>query len=160
MKILDQATHEVLRQFPYAIYILAVRHEEDINAMAASWVTQCSFDPPLLLVAVRKGTRTYDLIQEGRAFTINLIDDKHRDIIKTLEKPFHMAGDKIDQVSYSEDETGAPVLKDAFAYLECEVREIYEPGDHALVIGEIIHSALREQLEPIMCSDLKWHYGG
>jgi flavin reductase (DIM6/NTAB) family NADH-FMN oxidoreductase RutF len=128
--------------------------------MAASWVTQCSFDPPLLMVAVRKGTHTYDLIQEGGTFTLNLIDKKHRDIVQALEKPFHTVGDKIRGVSHSEAETGAPVLEQAFAYVQCEVRDIYEPGDHAIVIGEVVHAGLREQGDPIMCSDLKWHYGG
>jgi flavin reductase (DIM6/NTAB) family NADH-FMN oxidoreductase RutF len=160
MKTHDRSTHEALRQIPYGLYILGVGNHGDVNAMAASWVTQCSFDPPLLMVAVRKGSRTYDLIQEGGKFTLNLIDKKHRDIIQVLEKPFHMVGDKIRQVSHSEDDTGAPVLEQAFAYIECEVRDIYEPGDHAIVIGEVIHAELREQGDPIMCSDLKWHYGG
>lgn len=160
MKILDQTTHEVLRQLPYAVYILAVGHDDDKNAMAASWVTQCSFEPPLLLVAVRKGTHTYDLIQDGGTFTLNLVDKKHSDIIKTLERPFHMATDKIDEVGYNEGESGVPILKEAFAYLQCEVREIYEPGDHALVIGEVINAGLRTQGNAITCADLKWHYGG
>lgn len=160
MKILDQPTHEVLRQFPYAVYILGVGRDDEMNAMAASWVTQCSFDPPLLMVAVRKGTHTYDLIQEARAFTINLIDKKHGDIIRTLEKPFHTTADKILQVKLSKSETAAPVLEQAFAFIECEVREIYEPGDHALVIGEVLHSVMREPGDVISCSDLKWHYGG
>lgn len=160
MKILDQTTHEVLRQLSYAIYIVGVGRDAEMNAMAASWITQCSFDPPLLMVAIRKGTHTYDLIQEARNFTINLIDKEHREIIRTLEKPFHMSADKILHVDLVEHETAAPILEKAFAYIECQVREIYEPGDHALVIGEVMHSALRKQGDVITCSDLKWHYGG
>lgn len=156
----DQATHEALRRLSYALYILGVGNEGEMNAMAASWVTQCSFDPPLLMVAVRKDTRTYDLIRDGRAFTLNLLDKKHTDIVRGLEKPFDMVHDKLDRVSHSEGETGAPVLDQAFAYIECRVTEIYEPGDHAIVVGEVVHARLRSEGEALMCSDLKWHYGG
>jgi flavin reductase (DIM6/NTAB) family NADH-FMN oxidoreductase RutF len=153
-------THEALRRFPYAIYILGVRNDGEMNAMAASWVTQCSFDPPLLMVAVRKTTHTYELIKSGRKFTLNLLDKKDSEIVRALEKPFDMVGDKLDTVGHSEGTTGAPILDKAFAYIECNVVEIVEPGDHALVIGEVVHADLRKEGNPLMCSDLKWHYGG
>ncbi len=156
----DQTTHEALRRFPYAIYILGVANDGETNAMAASWVTQCSFDPPLLMVAVRRRTHTYELVKSGRTFSINLVDKKERDIIRTLEKPFDMIGDKLNAVGHSQGKNGAPILDQAFGYIECNVVEIYEPGDHALVIGEVTHAELRQEGEPIMCADLKWHYGG
>jgi flavin reductase (DIM6/NTAB) family NADH-FMN oxidoreductase RutF len=154
-------THEALRQIPYGLYVLGVRGGDgEMNAMAASWVTQCSFDPPLIMVAVRKPSRTYDLVKSGGSFSLNLLDKKERRIVRTLEKPFRAVGNKIGRVSHVEEDTGAPILRRAFAYLECEVRDIYQPGDHALVIGEVVHAVLRGPGEPIMCSDLKWHYGG
>jgi flavin reductase (DIM6/NTAB) family NADH-FMN oxidoreductase RutF len=159
MKVTDQTTHEALRRIPYGLYIVGVHADGETNAMAASWVTQCSFDPPLIMVAVRKNTHTYHLIRDGGMFTLNLLDKKHADIIRELEKPFHMAHDKIDHVSH-DDRNFGPILEQAFAFVECQVREIYEPGDHAIVIGEVEDGGLRQEGDPIMCSDLKWHYGG
>jgi flavin reductase (DIM6/NTAB) family NADH-FMN oxidoreductase RutF len=158
----DRTSHEALRQIPYGLYVVGVRGrgDGDMNAMAASWVSQCSFDPPLLMVAIRKPSRTYELIKGGGRFSLNLLDKKERRIIRALVKPFRAVGNKMGQVSHVEEDTGAPILRQAFAYLECKVREIYQPGDHALVIGEVIHAGLRGGGEPMMCSDLKWHYGG
>lgn len=162
MKAHDRTMHEALRQIPYGLYVLGVRGGGDgeMNAMAASWVTQCSFDPPLLMVAVRKPSRTYDLMKSGGGFSLNLLDKKERRLIRTLEKPFHLVGNKLGKVGHVEEGTGAPILRNAFAYLECRVQAIYEPGDHALVIGEVIRAGLHGEGDPIMCSDLKWHYGG
>jgi flavin reductase (DIM6/NTAB) family NADH-FMN oxidoreductase RutF len=162
MKAHNRTMHETLRQIPYGLYIIGVRAGGDgeMNAMAASWVTQCSFDPPLIMVAIRKPSRTYDLIKSDGSFSLNLLDKKERRIIRTLEKPFRLVGDKLGKVGHVEEDTGAPILRHAFAYVECKTRKIYEPGDHALVIGEVIHAGLRGKGEPIMCSDLKWHYGG
>jgi flavin reductase (DIM6/NTAB) family NADH-FMN oxidoreductase RutF len=59
--------HETLRQIPYGLYVVGTRGEGggEMNVMAASWVTQCSFDPPLIMVAVRRPSRSYDLIKRG-----------------------------------------------------------------------------------------------
>lgn len=155
-------THEALRQIPYGLYVVGVRGKDDgeMNATAASWVTQCSFDPPLLLVALRKPSRTYDVVKEGRVFSLNLLDKKDRRIIRALERPARSVGDKLGKVGHMEEDTGAPILRDAFAYIECKVQAIYEPGDHALIVGEVVHAGLRFEGVPLMCTDLRWHYGG
>lgn len=131
-----------------------------MNASAVSWVTQCSFDPPLVLIAVRKPSHTFDLVKTGKVFSLNLLDKKEQRIIRTLERPTRSAGDKLGKVGHVEEDTGAPILRHAFAYAECKVRAIYEPGDHALIVGEVVHAGLRAEGEPLMCADLKWHYGG
>ncbi len=158
----NRMMHEILRQMPYGLYVVGVRGngEGGLNAMAASWVTQCSFEPPLLLVAVRKPSRTYQLVKAGRVFSLNLLDKKEQRLIRALEPPARSAGDKLSKVGHVEEDTGAPILRHAFAYLECKVRAIYEPGDHALVVGEVVRAVSRGPGEPLMCTDLKWHYAG
>jgi flavin reductase (DIM6/NTAB) family NADH-FMN oxidoreductase RutF len=154
--------HETLRQIPYGLYVIGVsgNGNGEMNALAASWVTQCSFEPPLVMAAVRKPSRTYDLVKAGGVFSLNLLDRKERDVIRALERPARSARNKLASVGHVEEDTGAPILPQAFAYVECKVREIYEPGDHALIVGEVVHADVREKGEPLMCADLKWRYGG
>lgn len=154
--------HEALRQLSYGLYVIGVRGngDGDMNAMTASWVVQCSFDPPLVMVAIRKPSRSYDMVKRGKVFSLNLLDKSERKIIRALERPSEVAGDKLGKVGHAEEDTGAPILRHAFAYVECRVRKIYEPGDHALVIGEVVHACVRSKGQPLTCADLKWHYGG
>ncbi len=158
----NRMIHEVLRNLPYGLYAVGVRGKEDggLNALVASWVTQCSFDPPLLLVAIRKGTRSCDLLRQGQAFSVNLIDKNERRLARELVKPAHRVGDKLGAVSHFEDNTGAPILRKAFGYLECRVCQIFEPGDHALVVGEVVNAGWHGTGEPLLCSHLRWRYGG
>ena len=157
----DQTLHEVLRNIPYGLHILGVRGDNgEDNACVVSWVMQCSFFPPLLAVAVRKPSRTYDLIKNGEAFSINLINKDDDALLRELVKPSDMVGDKLENVDYAQGETGAPILQKAFAVLECRVRQIQEPGDHAVLIGEVVHSAFRNEGEALTSADLGWHYGG
>lgn len=158
----NQMVHEILRQMPYGLYVVGVHGEGEgtINALVASWVMQCSFDPPLIVAAIRTGSSSYALVRKGKTFSLNLMDKKDHEIIRLLERPAHSAGDKLGQVAHVEEDTGAPILRRAFAYLECKVREIHESGDHALVVGEVVHAGKRHEGEPLMCADLNWHYGG
>ncbi len=158
----DRVVHETLRHIPYGLYVVGVRGNGDgaMNAMAASWVTQCSFDPPMIMVALRKPSRSYDLVKTGKVFSLNLLDKKEHRVIRTLERPSRSAGDKLGKVGHVEEDTGAPILRHAFAYMECKVVKIYEPGDHALVVGKVVHAGLRGEGDPLMCTDMRWHYAG
>jgi flavin reductase (DIM6/NTAB) family NADH-FMN oxidoreductase RutF len=157
----DRMMHEALRQLPYGLYVLGVRGKNgDLNAMAVSWAMQCSFEPPLVMVAVRIPSRTYNLVKAGKVFVLNLLDKKERKILRLLEKPTAVSGDKLGKVGHVEEDSGAPILRRAFAYVECKVKKIYEPGDHALVIGEVVHAGVRGRGDSLTCADMKWHYGG
>jgi len=154
--------HAVLRQIPYALYVIvgSGKDDSDHNALVVSWLTQCSFDPPLLMIALRKGSRSYDLMRRGKAFSVNLIDKSERRLARELVKPAQRVGNKLEKFANTEGDTGVPILRRAFAYLECKVREIREPGDHALVIGEVVKAGQHNTGEQLMCSDLRWHYAG
>ena len=158
----NQIVHEILREIPYGMYVVGVRSgsDGDLNALIVSWLTQCSFDPPLIMIAVRQGTKSYDLVKEGRVFTINLVDKSEHELARQFVKPSDRVGDKLGAVSHIEEDTGAPILRKAFAYVECKVREIYEPGDHAIIIGEVVNAGRHGRGESLMCSDLHWHYAG
>ena len=155
-------TYEVLRQIPYGLYAVGFRNRNvtELNANVVSWITQCSFDPPMLMVTIRKPSHSYDLLRDGMVFSVNLIDRRHRELVRQLVKPCDHAGDKLGRVGHVEEDTGAPILRKAYAYVECRVKEIYEPGDHALVIGEVVNAGFHDRGEPLMCSDMRWHYAG
>jgi flavin reductase (DIM6/NTAB) family NADH-FMN oxidoreductase RutF len=158
----NRVVHDVLREIPYGLYVVGIRsgNNGDFNALVVSWMTQCSFDPPLLMIAIRRGTRSYDLVKMGNAFSINLIDKREHRLVKEMVKPADRVGDKLGKVAHVEEDTGAPILRDAFSYIECKVRKIYEPGDHAIVVGEVVNAGRHGSGESLTCSDLHWHYAG
>jgi flavin reductase (DIM6/NTAB) family NADH-FMN oxidoreductase RutF len=100
------------------------------------------------------------LVKQGRVFSVNLIDKSEQRLARQLVKPSACVGDKLGKVAHVAEDTGAPVLRQAFAYVECKVREIHEPGDHAIVIGEVVNAGKHGAGKSLMCSDLRWHYAG
>ena len=93
---------------------------------------------------------------------MNLIDKNDSPLVRRLVRPADHAGDKLGTVGHVEVYAGAPCLRKAFAFVECKVRHIEEPGDHALIIGEAVNSGVHDHGtgEALTCSDMGWHYGG
>ena len=156
--------HDILREFPYGIYFVGVRglEEGETNALLVSWLTQCSFDPPMLMMALRGDSRSYELLQEGRVFSVNIVDAENKDLARRIVKPADRVGDKLQDGSESEpgEKTGAPLLREALACLECRLHSVVHPGDHAIVIGEVVNAERRGTGRQLMCSDMQWTYGG
>ena len=77
-----------LGRVPSGIFVLAARHGEQETAMLASWVQQCSFDPPQVSVAVRRDRDIHDLLADGAAFTLNIVPIHATEFLKHFGKGF------------------------------------------------------------------------
>src|SRR5262249_58083049 len=83
----DRLRRRVLWTMPSGLYIVGSRAGDRRNGMTCNWVTQLGFDPKLLGVSVEKDALTHELISEGRAFAVNVIDREDRAIVRKFTKP-------------------------------------------------------------------------
>jgi flavin reductase (DIM6/NTAB) family NADH-FMN oxidoreductase RutF len=68
-------------QMTYGIYILTSKFDDEINGMVASWVTQVSYDPPLIMVAVHPNRYSHNLIKKGNVFALHVLDRSQKDML-------------------------------------------------------------------------------
>ncbi len=155
-----EAKKKALRSIVHGVYVIGVRDGEKLNAFTATWVTQVSFEPPLVAAAIRKGSLSLQMIEKSRVFVINFLATGQKTIAQHFLKPAHLGGDKLEGVPYKAGVTGAPVLDEAVAYVECRVKEIHPGGDHAIVVGEVVEAGVQREAEPLMLKETGWHYGG
>lgn len=158
----QKAKTKALQLIPYGLYVIGSKGSQEINGMTANWLTQVSFHPPLVAIAVEQSAHTRQLIDEGKVFTVNIMG-KGPDTQPILEKfvqPQQRVGDKLGDVEFYTGLTGAPILKSAVAFLECEVREVIDTGDHRLYIGEVVEAGVHQDGPAIEIHELGWHYAG
>jgi len=156
-----QAKRTVLRKIPHGVYIIGVKQDAQLNAFTATWLTQVSFTPPLVALGIKKDSRSFEMIQQSRVFSVNLLGKNQKAVAEHFVKPATVVGEKLREVRYRFGKTGAPVLEEAIGYVECEVREIAnESGDHAVVIGEVVEAGLHKDEPSLTLLDTGWHYGG
>jgi flavin reductase (DIM6/NTAB) family NADH-FMN oxidoreductase RutF len=155
-----QAKKLVLRMFQYGLLVVTARRGDDAIASTVTWATQCSFDPPLVAVAVKRGTRTFDVVQAAGAFAINVVGAGQQEIVSMFFKHVDIEGDKIGGLPFKAGVTGSPILAGLPGYLECQVVEFVDRGDHPLFFAEVVEGGVNNDLLPLALRDTGWNYGG
>ena len=160
----DKLRRRVLWTMPYGLYIVGSRAGDRRNGMTLNWATQLSFDPKLLGVAVEDAAFTHELITEGGVFSLNILDREDRAIVRKFTKPVEVDLDvkTLNEIPFHNGATGAPVLDQAVAYVECEVRQSVDVGGHTLFIGEIVAAGFqKDEATPVLrMEDTRMNYGG
>lgn len=156
----QEAKKQALRRVPYGLYVVGVVDGDYMTGFTATWFSQCSFEPPLVVVSVRADSKSNPVIKSGKVFTVNFLDQTQAEIAKQFFKSPERVGDKLGDVAIRIGLTGAPVLVDALAFLECHVVEVVERGDHHLVIGEVVEAGVCREGEVLALADTNWSYGG
>ena len=112
-----ESWQDVLDRFHYGIYLITVAADGGYNGMIASWVTQCSHEPPLVAAAIRRGRLSRTQMTVSGRFTINLLPRDALDLLGTFK--IRDWKKKFDTVSYSFSPQGCPVLEQSLGYLDC-----------------------------------------
>jgi len=151
---------KILRKMVYGVYVVGVKQEDALSAYTATWVTQVSFKPPLILLAVENQALSYRMISASRVFVLNFLGSSQKAVAQHFLKPAHFAGNKLEGIRYRLGKVGAPILEEAAAYAECEVRQIHPDGDHAIVVGEVVEGGIHRDEDSLTLRETGWYYGG
>lgn len=120
------------------IYVVTAKKGASRGAMIASWVSQASFKPLGITIAVAKDRAIESLMQVGDAFVLNCLEEgNYQQLMKHFLKRFAPGADRFEGVEYTEAENGCPILIDALAYLQCVVKSRMETSDHWVCYGEV-----------------------
>ena len=128
-----------LRMIPYGLYVLTgAGPDGQLAAATVNWVTQASFEPPLVAVGVKADSTTHAVIKASRAFALNVLGKDQGAVAYAFFKPVTRDGDTINGSAFRAGTTGAPILAAVPAWIECELEEIVERGDHSLFLGRVV----------------------
>lgn len=162
---------QALKKISYGFYIVTTRKAADemstrdddyIAAGTVSWVSQASFEPPLVTVAIKKQSHLHETMGKSRIFAINVVGKNQKDMLSPFAKESKLEGSSLDGYNFTPGEhTGAPILNDVPAYIECKVVEDITLGDHTIFIGEVVGGDTRDpEAVPLTEWDADLHYGG
>ncbi|VTT98250.1 flavin oxidoreductase : Conserved protein/domain typically associated with flavoprotein oxygenases, DIM6/NTAB family OS=Chloracidobacterium thermophilum (strain B) GN=Cabther_A0991 PE=4 SV=1: Flavin_Reduct [Gemmataceae bacterium] len=143
---------EALGRIPSGLFVLTARDGSSgrETGMLASWVQQCSFDPPLVSAAVRAGRYVLDWLADGAPFVVNVIPEGGKALIAHFGKGFEPDEPAFEGLDVRRDGDAPPVLLAAHAYLLCRVERRVEAGDHVLVVGRVAAGELLHHGGPIV----------
>ncbi len=152
---------QALKKISYGFYIVSSKHEEELAAGTVSWVSQVSFEPPLVMTAIKKESDLAKVINKSGVLAVNIIGKAELKLIPEFSKDTKVEGDKINGSQFEEGETGSPLISRLPAFLEGKVIETIDKGDHLVFISEVINSEVRNpDAEPLMEWETDYSYGG
>lgn len=142
---------DVLAKIPYGVSVVTMGRGgvKVENGLTVSWMSQVSFDPPMLMVAVDKLHYSLDLLRSTKNFCVNLLGEDQAALAGRFAKQATTGEDKLADVVQRVAESGAAILTEAVAYFDCEVTSMVETGDHMLVVGRVESAAVLKDRTPM-----------
>lgn len=157
----EKAKKTILRKIPHGLYICGVKDGEEINGFTASWVMQTSFNPPLIINCVRQDSGSHAMVKNTGVFALSFLDSEQKNLAAQFFKPQRRVGNKLADVEfYLGEETSCPIIKDTLGYVECQVVETVEKGDHTIFVAEVIGAGVHREGEGLLLETTGWQYGG
>ena len=110
------------------------------GAMLASWVSQASFSPPGLSIAVAKDRSVESLLQIGDSFALNILGEKDfKEPLKRFTKPFSPGENRFEGLDIELTPNNQVIIPESLAWLDASVKERMECGDHWVIYAEVLH---------------------
>ena len=178
----DRLRRRVLWSLPTGLFVIGSRAGERRNLMTGNWVMQVAIVPKLVAVSVERGSVTSGLIGEGGGFSVSVLDQADRALVRRFVKPVEAIETDGDGVAVSmqgvpvrEVEGGLPCLDSAVSWLSCRVRHTGDwgaegdapPVSHVLFVGEVVDAGEAPGVDPdrgypgiLRMEDTRMNYGG
>lgn len=156
------AKKTVLRQFTYGLYVVAAALGDQRGIFTANWISQVSFEPPLVMVSVECESSTLPLILGSGTLVVAPLPEGARELAGALGKPKSRAGDKYEAVGFETvvTHTGVRVPSSVLGYVTCRVRSITDAGDSVMVLGEVIEAVSFDSGLPLTMRDAGFRHAG
>jgi len=157
-----QAKKVALRAINYGLYVLTAIDGDDVGAAGVNWLTQASFEPPLIAAAVKADNDTHRLIERTGKFAVNVLAEDQLDIGKAFFRSTTLDGDTINGHRFEPGPTtGAPLLVELPYWFEATVTDTIARGDHTVFVAEVVNAGVRDDsATPMLLRATGMNYGG
>ncbi|MCU1465372.1 MAG: hypothetical protein JWM72_1300 [Actinomycetia bacterium] len=141
------AMRTVLGHFATGVAIITAVNGDEPVGMACNSFTSVSLDPPLVLFCAAKSSSTWPHIQGAKKWAANILAEDGEEICRLFAQK---GADRFAHMSYSAGRTGAPLLDDAIAFVDCETIAEHDAGDHLIVVGRVLELGYDPESKPLL----------
>ncbi len=151
-----------LRSITYGLYVMTSRDGDLVGAGGVNWLTQTSFDPPLVAAAVKADSGLCAAITSGATFAVNVLAEDQLDIAKAFFRSTEVDGDMLNGHRFADGTaTGDPILEAVPYWFECRVTDTVARGDHTVFVAEVVGAGVRDaESSPLNLRTTGMNYGG
>jgi len=145
--ISDSDFRNALRHFPAGVTIVTLRSGDEVHGLTVSAFASVSTDPPLIVTVIDHKHKAYEMLERDNArFAVNILREDQSALSDRFA--WFREGDRFKEGTWSTAETGAPILLDSLAWLDCEIRARYPAGTHSIYLGEVVAAGVPAAGQP------------
>ncbi|HUH97663.1 MAG TPA: flavin reductase family protein [Anaerolineales bacterium] len=146
---------QAMRLWASGVTIVTAAHKNERHGMTVSSFASVSLDPPLLLVALQRTTRTSELVSRAQAFGVTILSANQREISDRFAGRGDESKDRMEGIETETLDTGAPFIKGGLAYFDCRLRQTVDAGTSLIFMGEVV-AARRFEGQPLVYHDRQY----
>jgi flavin reductase (DIM6/NTAB) family NADH-FMN oxidoreductase RutF len=136
MPISPDAYKESLRHFPSGVTIVTIHVNGQVHGLTVSAFASVSPEPPLIMVIVDQLHSAFPMMEApGAAFAVNILGHDQASLSDRFA--WVKDEDRFLEGTWTVAVTGAPILADALAWLDCTIYARYPAGTHTIYVGEV-----------------------
>jgi flavin reductase (DIM6/NTAB) family NADH-FMN oxidoreductase RutF len=140
---------QAMRFYPQGVSVATTAPTETPVGITVSSFTSVSLEPPLVLISIAKGSALHDLFHDAKAYAINFLADDQKSVSDRFAGRTS-AHDRFEGIKFSKGVTGSPIIAGVRAVLECKVWQVYEGGDHSILVGEVVSAKTFNSKRPLV----------
>ena len=160
----NEIRRQVLRRIPYGLCVMTASAGGQIAASTLTWLSQCSFHPPLVMMAIQAASRMHETVSASGSIAVHILGKGQEKIAETFFRPVVPEDGRLGGLIYEPGPvTGAPVLKSLPAWFEARVAvaDAVRRGDHTVFVAEVVNAGVEDPAaRPLLLADTPWNYGG
>jgi 3-hydroxy-9,10-secoandrosta-1,3,5(10)-triene-9,17-dione monooxygenase reductase component len=141
------AFRTVLGHFATGVAVITAVDEGEPVGMACNSFASVSLDPPLVLFCAAKTSTTWPRIQAAARWTANFLGEDDEELCRLFAQK---GADRFAQVRHHPGASGAPVLDEALAYVDCVTEAEHDAGDHVIVVGRVVELGYASVGKPLL----------
>jgi flavin reductase (DIM6/NTAB) family NADH-FMN oxidoreductase RutF len=141
---------QIMGHFATGVTVVTSALDGRLHGMTANAVTSVSINPVLLLVCVEKNAHMHQEIETSGRFGVNILSQSQEHASRLFATKMEPEEGRMGGLDFHLGPNGLPVLEGAIAFLECEVKERCEGGDHSIFIGAVIHGEVLDETSPLL----------
>jgi flavin reductase (DIM6/NTAB) family NADH-FMN oxidoreductase RutF len=131
-----RAFRDVAGQFATGVTVVTAVYGRNVRGMTANAFTSVSLSPPLVLVCIDHNASMHPWFEAASAFAVNILSEDQQEISRYFAKHSDH-GDPMGGIPHRPGDLGSPIIEGALAWMECEVEQRYDGGDHTIVVGRV-----------------------
>ncbi len=146
-----------LSHFASGVTIIGYSEEQEMGGLTVTGFSSLSLNPPLVLITINKTASSNEKIIKTNAFSVNILSSEQETISNQFASKDSNKHELILNSGYSVKETGSPILKNCVANLDCKVENIYDGGDHSIIIGRVLSTFTDATKRPLLYFDRSYY---